>query len=79
MWVFTTRVPATLSLMNMSKLCLISVQVDVEGFEPSVFRSATALFDHHHIANIHLEYTPGAADKLQDWELLQSGVLMLLE
>ena len=51
----------------------------MEGFEPSVFKSATALFDHHTVANIHLEYTPGAAEKLQDWELLKSGVMMLLE
>lgn len=39
-------------------LC-IALQVDVEGFESIVLRSASALFNKRNVANIVLEYNAG--------------------
>ncbi|KAG2500498.1 hypothetical protein HYH03_001276 [Edaphochlamys debaryana] len=41
------------------------LKVDVEGYEPMVFKSAHRLLDNHKVTDILLEYTPGLAEA---WE-----------
>lgn len=43
-------------------------QADVEGFEPTVMRSARNLLLKHSVENIIMEYSPGVGEHLQNWE-----------
>ncbi|GAX77863.1 hypothetical protein CEUSTIGMA_g5305.t1 [Chlamydomonas eustigma] len=56
------------------------LKVDVEGFEPFVFRGMKETFQRHSIENILMEYSPGIAERLYPGiDVLEETPLMLVK
>lgn len=56
----------------------VLVQVDVEGFEPHVLKSATGLLLGSKVDNLVMEYSPGVAERHQNWDLFEANPSMLV-
>ncbi len=58
---------------------VLVLKADVEGFEPGVFRGAARLLARGGVDNIIMEYSPGVAERMEDWQLNRAESRMLLD